>query len=616
MIKHYIILFFIVQLAAVTTGYAQDGPVLSLEIPAQNNLKFNRFLQNPTFTFVREDNTNAALYHRNQWIDFNDSPKAYMLSYSGKFTERTGLGVALYQQNLGVITSFGALANYAYNIKLNTDMNLTLGFNLAFYNSGVNRNKTIVADSDPRLYDLENNALLTIEPGINLSYKQFDFGLFAENLVDFDFKSTKLAKEYVAKTFTAHAMYTHPLAISESILEASNLQFQVRARTNEITDFGYGVSAIFDAPKLGWLQSGYDDFYGFSAGLGVHITNRLSIGYTYEKTVKNNLSQFGASHEFTMAFAIKNERKSMEFENYEDDAAKIIEALENEHQIEVETQLAELETELDDYTLPLLEKLTQDDEVTTLEHEELEERIDNLKAYSQRAKNTKLNGKNTKPIVLRNVDPSPTKVSPKTIEDLKQAENGYYVVSTPISNIKKDDLVSIKRYELLPEAISALNDKKDQNKDQDIYIVHVDNLKLNTVKTEKTELQIEQETEDKSVRNTLALGGVDELRPSPKAGVTIEMEDVPVGYYIVANVFAEYPNATNFKKDLSERGIESDSFINPINDYMYVYLKRFDTWQEALISYYTNVDNSYYDTIWIMPINTALNDSINEQHKN
>ncbi|MGJ5640678.1 PorP/SprF family type IX secretion system membrane protein [Formosa sp. S-31] len=615
MIKHYIILFFIVQLAAVHSVCAQDGPVLSLDVPAHNNLKFNRFLQNPTFSYVREDHTNIALYHRNQWISFNDSPKTYLVSYSGKFSDHTGLGIGLYQQNLGVITSFGALANYAYNIRLNEDMNLTLGFNLAYYNSGVNRNKTIVADSDPRLYDLENNALLTIEPGINLSYKQFDFGVFADNLVDFDFKSSKLAKDYIPKTFAAHAMYTHPILSNQTVLEASVLQVQLKARTNEITDFGYGASAIFDAPHLGWVQTAYDDYYGISAGLGVHITSRLSIGYTYEKTLKNNLNQFGATHEFNMAFAINHERKSRVFETYENDAEKIVADLEKEQQQEVTQRLNELETELDDYTLPLLEKLTQDETISSLEKEELEARIANLKAYSQRAKNTKLNGKSNQPIVLRNVNATSTKVEPKTLEDLKQAENGYYLVSTPISKLNKKDLIEIKRYNLLPEAISALEDKKKKNKDQDIYIVHVDNLKPNTVQVEKTELQIAQEEVDKSVRNNLILAGTDQLKQSPKAGVTIEMKDVPVGYYIVANVFSEYSNATNFMKVLNDRGLKADSFINPLNNYMYVYLKKFNTWQEALISYYTNVNNTYYDTIWIMPINTELNELIKNKNK-
>lgn len=612
---HNIILFIIALLVVAPLAHAQDGPILSLEIPSQNNLKFNRFLQNPTYSFVRETNTNAALYHRNQWISYNDSPKTYMLSYSGKFTERAGLGVALYQQNLGIITSFGAVANYAYNIKLDTDLNLTLGFNMAFYNSGVNRNKTVVSTADPRLYELENSTLFAIEPGINLNYKQFDLGLYAENLIDFDLKTTSLASEYVPKTFAAQLMYTWPLKHTETVLEDHQLQFQLRSRINDITHFGYGASAIYDAPKLGWLQTGYDDYYGFSAGLGVHITNRLSIGYTYEKTIKNNLDQFGASHEFNMAFAIKNQRDTRTFETYEDDASEIIEALEAEQQEAIAEQLNSLETELDDYTLPLLEKLVQDDDISTLDKEELQIRIENLKAYSQRQQNTKLNGKSSNPIVLRNVNAPTEKITPKTLEDLKQAENGYYLVSKPISNLNKNDLLNIKRYDVLPEAVSALQDKKENNSNLEIYIVHVDNLKINTVETEKTELQIAQEQEDKTVRNTLTLGGAEQLRPSPKAGVTIEMEDVPVGYYIVANVFAEYPNAVNFMKDLNNRGILSDSFINPLNNYMYVYLKRFNTWQEALISYYTNVDNTYYESIWIMPINTQLNNSINQQKK-
>jgi len=95
MIKNYLVLSFFIFSASFMKVSAQDAPVLTFNLPSQNNLKFNRFLQNPAFSFVREDNTYISLYHRNQWIQFDDSPKVYMLAYTGKFSERLELGFVL-----------------------------------------------------------------------------------------------------------------------------------------------------------------------------------------------------------------------------------------------------------------------------------------------------------------------------------------------------------------------------------------------------------------------------------------------------------------------------------------------------------------------------------------
>ena len=40
---------------------AQDTPVLTFNLPAQNNLKYNRFLLNPAFSFVRRQHICISL---------------------------------------------------------------------------------------------------------------------------------------------------------------------------------------------------------------------------------------------------------------------------------------------------------------------------------------------------------------------------------------------------------------------------------------------------------------------------------------------------------------------------------------------------------------------------
>ena len=48
-----------------------------------------------------------------------------------------------YQQDYGVLTTFGGLLNFAYNAKLKQDTNLTFGLNIAAYKSGVNTSNIV-----------------------------------------------------------------------------------------------------------------------------------------------------------------------------------------------------------------------------------------------------------------------------------------------------------------------------------------------------------------------------------------------------------------------------------------------------------------------------------------
>ena len=64
-------------------------------------------------------------------------------------------------------------------------------------------------------------------------------------------------------------------------------------------DIVLGGSLILDLPKLGWVQAGYDSFYGAAAGIGFNLNRRLSLGYTMEKGLSGDFNNFGVTHENT-----------------------------------------------------------------------------------------------------------------------------------------------------------------------------------------------------------------------------------------------------------------------------------------------------------------------------
>jgi len=276
------------------TSHSQDERIVPpQEIPAQNFIKFNRFLMNPTFSYVRQENSQLSLYSRNQWVQFDDAPTSYLLSYSSKVNDNIGLGVGIQQQSNGILNYFGANVNYSYGIRLGEKTRFTLGTNLSFFNSGI-KGSAITIDADPLIANFQEARILSFKPGVNLTAGRFDVGFYSENLFSYDLRSDQETDG--PQVFSGHVMYTQP------IRGENFLRIMGRGRRNENGDTVLSGNLLLDMPKLGWVQGGFDDFYGGSIGLGVNLSKHFSIGYVLEKGLTGTTNNLGVTHELTIAY--------------------------------------------------------------------------------------------------------------------------------------------------------------------------------------------------------------------------------------------------------------------------------------------------------------------------
>lgn len=75
------------------------------------------------------------------------------------------------------------------------------------------------------------------------------------------------------------------------------------------------------------------------------------------------------------------------------------------------------------------------------------------------------------------------------------------------------------------------------------------------------------------------------------------------GYYLLVNIFKSEQPTQEFIYFLKSKKISAEFFINPLNNYYYVYLKRVDTPQEAIELYTSKMQDTYSDPIQIVLIN-------------
>ena len=687
------LVYFIFFLLAFSQMNAQEElPFIAYDVPSQNLLKFNRFLINPTFSTVREDKSYVNLLHRNQSVSFDDNDQLYFLSYSGRINDRTGLGLSLYTQREGILSNYGVLANYAYGIKLSDKSNFTFGANLSYYSSGIDESRANPIEIDPFLSDFDDSSLLSFQPGFNISYGQFDFGMFAENLFDYNLKTSETVTEFADKTYSSHLQYTHQFENMDGIMEGGRLMPLARARMVGQEEFILGGNLILDLPKIGWLQGGYDSFYGASAGIGFNLNRRLSIGYTMEKGLDNNFDNLGLTHEISFAYSftpnLTEDRVMLEdgedlLVNNEEEPEEVTdEALAAKNK-----EIEELKQRLAENDAILAELIFRQDSLESNRERDLERRFEMVMRMvraetrgerpdlEEKAKqiyfinndqtaiaenitepdlredrpnrqnlfdNSAAQIKKTKKQPYNEIARDRTdadaftravkekKIDGQKFRDLKGVEDGYYVVANVykggyymdkfmntlndkgldadyIDNPKNGlKYVYIDRFDTWNEALAAYKSKFGGAYDGELWIMNVESRYSNEAYADNSRKIKEKASEyddDVLQKNVVVRDKVD---TSGTRSRTFSVDGVGTGYYIIANVFANPRNANRFVRLLNARGLNASYFVNPENNYRYVYLKRHETWTNALISYYSNLNETYDDKMWIMRVTPNL----------
>lgn len=84
---------------------------------------------------------------------------------------------------------------------------------------------------------------------------------------------------------------------------------------------------------------------------------------------------------------------------------------------------------------------------------------------------------------------------------------------------------------------------------------------------------------------------------------SITIDGFPSGYYIIANVFEKEVKLKNFLSGLKSKGLSADSFLNPKNQYNYVYIAKTDNKSAAVEMCLSKMNTTYNDDAWIVEVN-------------
>ena len=590
MLKKSVLYLLLFVFAIMKVSGQEESPFVSYDVPAQNLLKYNRFLINPTFSTVREDKSYINLLHRNQSVQFDDNNQNYFLSYSGRISDRTGLGLSLYSQREGILSNFGVLANYAYGVKLNDKSNFTFGANVSYYQSGFDNGRASTVEEDPFLAGLQDQSLLSFQPGFNLSYGKFDVGMFAENLFDYNLKNSESVTEFKDKTYSAHLQYTHQFENQKGIFEEARLMPLARVRKVGEEDVTLGGSLILDLPKLGWIQGGYDSFYGAAAGVGFNLNERISLGYTMEKGLSNNFDNFGLTHEISVAYSFSpnlTEDRVMLEDDFEDDLVKNDEEPEN---VATNEEIEELKMKLAENDAIIEELMFRQDSLEAIRQSDLERRF----AMVMRMVRNETNGERpdleqrAKELFLD--ENSDTEIA----SSYNPSNTGQPINSNKVVNESQQDRV----------VVAANNTKEPVIKSEAVVAT-------NTTDRSTVDREYQKQVQPKdavvgsrrrTTTTTPTATSTEIVQDGVKSRRFKNLPDVTDGYYVVANVYKGGQYMNNFIDDLNAKGIQADYIDNPNTGLKYVYLQRFETFEDAVAAHDSKLNGAYDGAMWIMNV--------------
>jgi hypothetical protein len=162
----------------------------------------------------------------------------------------------------------------------------------------------------------------------------------------------------------------------------------------------------------------------------------------------------------------------------------------------------------------------------------------------------------------------------------------------------------ITPYEMRSPATLTASPKKDTS---------ARNSQINTYQTDThAHIPLELNTKSKNPTNTSRID-VDQAIPPPIPNHEVDIKvlnhpELRKGYFLVANVFSELVNARQFLNNLKKQGVLAEFFVNPANQYYYVYLNYSSTLETATALKLSNLNNTYNGELWLLAVNIIDND--------
>lgn len=291
------ILFTLLSLLATATGFAQQDAQYS-------QYMFNMLSVNPAYAGSRDVLSVTGLY-RNQWVGLEGAPVTQTITADMPVRkEKIGLGLSLFNDKVGVVSTRGITGSYAYRLRFSKKGTLAFGIQggLVYFNGNYS---SIAFNPDGSRDNSVPGDYLRYAPvvgtGIYYSTDRFYLGLSMPNLIKYNLTDERMN----ANVENRAAKYRHVFFMTGYVVP---LSASVVWKPSLLTKFVTGAPVSFDFNSNFWFYDRFAVGASYRTGAAVlgmvefQATPQLRLGYAYDYGL-NNLQRYNSgTHEIMLRY--------------------------------------------------------------------------------------------------------------------------------------------------------------------------------------------------------------------------------------------------------------------------------------------------------------------------
>ena len=286
------IVYILLLILAAKTGFAQ-------QIPLYSQFMLNDYAFNPAIAGTN-DYYQIRSNNRYQWVGITDAPRTYILSVYGPHkTLPMGFGGYVFNDVTGPTSRTGLYGSYAYNVKVNDELNFSSGLSFGVLQYKIDGSKiTLYHDNDRTL---SNGLYVDYMPdanlGIYLYSKKYSVGISANQLLNNNIKFSEVEEQGINKIkshFNVHGSYLIDIS-SDFEIEPSLIVKYVSPAPVQVD-----LNAKLTYKKMVWLGFSWRSKDALSVLAGYNFKDQLMFGYSYDITTTNIKNYSSGTHELML----------------------------------------------------------------------------------------------------------------------------------------------------------------------------------------------------------------------------------------------------------------------------------------------------------------------------
>ena len=289
----------------------------SQQDPLVTQYMFNGLYINPAYAGSHQYWSSTMTY-RSQWsgAEFEGAPETAIAAIDGPILGKNmGLGILFVHDRIGVTRQNAALANYAYQLRLNSTSKLSFGISAGLSQYTANRRDVLIWEEQDLVY-ANNTSVILPRVGLGAYYysKRHYIGISIPTLLAYD-----KGEDFNMDLSRASFLRRHYLLTAGIVLDVAK---RVKLKPSVLVKYvesapmegDINLSAVLNDAL--WLGVSYRTDDAVALIFEYQTKSYFRIGYSYDITLTNLRSYSNGSHEIMIGVDFGKDLKKIKTPRY------------------------------------------------------------------------------------------------------------------------------------------------------------------------------------------------------------------------------------------------------------------------------------------------------------